>query len=61
MLGSGFKMVCGSTVMFRGAVMNFVFVCSGHNENPDFEWNDSEIPERSRTRSGPIRPENLPQ
>jgi hypothetical protein len=54
-------MVRGRAVMLCGAVVNFVFVCSRHREDPNFEWNDSKIPERSRTRSIPIRAKTLPQ
>jgi hypothetical protein len=54
-------MVRGRAVMLCGAVVNFVFVCSRHREDPNFEWNDSKIPERSRTRNVPIRAETLPQ
>jgi hypothetical protein len=54
-------MVRGRAVMLCGAVVNFVFVCSRHREDTNFEWNDSKIPERSRTRSIPIRAETLPQ
>jgi hypothetical protein len=61
MLGGGFEMVRGRAVMLCGAVVNFVFVCSRHREDPNFEWNDSKIPERSRTRSIPIRAKTLPQ
>jgi hypothetical protein len=60
-LGGGFEMVCCRAMMLCGAVMNFVFVCSRHREDPNFEWNDSKIPERSRTRGARVRAETLPQ
>jgi hypothetical protein len=54
---SGLEMVCGRSVMLCGAVVNCVFVCSRHDEDPDFGLNDSASPKYSRTKGDQIRPD----
>ena len=53
-LGCGFEMVRGRAMMLCGAVMNLVFVCSRHSEDPDFVWNDKGMPKRSRPVGNPV-------